>query len=221
MKTNAVFTVKRETTSPLRFYVDGQLVTSKALSATRHQFPVKPGATVKVVNTSQGRAYEQEVTLPKTTLSVLTVNDEIDTWTGIFLPNSTVTLTGPSGVTTAKASSTGRVTLKFPRFTKGQSVTLLSRDGRLRHQQKMTVTEGVAPKLTIGALTSASQSVSVTANVNYGTLTVMRGTTVLATRNVTTKTTAVTIPAQRKGTKLTVKLVTPRGKTTTQQIEVK
>lgn len=221
MKTNAVFSVKKDVNSTLRFLVDGQVVTAKQLSTTRYQLPVKPGATVTVRATNKTRTHDETVVLPTTVLSQLTINNEISSWTGIFLPNSAVTLSSPNGVVKATASSTGRVTLRFPQFTTGQAVTLLSQDGLFRHQQKMTVTEGVAPVITVGALTSTSQAVSVKANVNYGTLTVSRGTTVLATRNVTTTSSSLAIVPQPKGTKLTVKLVTPRGKTTTNTVYVK
>ncbi|WP_157964172.1 hypothetical protein [Exiguobacterium sp. TNDT2] len=221
MKTNAVFTVKKEASASLRFLVNGQAVTVKQLSPTRYQLPVKPGATVTVRATNRTRTQDETIVLPATVLSQLKINNEISSWTGIFLPNSAVTLTSPNGVVKATASSTGRVTLRFPRFTTGQAVTLLSQDGRFRHQQKMAVTEGIAPSITVGALTSTSRSVSVKANVNYGTITVSRGTTVLATRNVTTTSSSLAIAPQRKGTKLTVKLVTPRGKTTTKTVYVK
>lgn len=221
MKTNAVFSVKKDAGASLRFLVDGQVVTAKQLSPTRYQLPVKPGATVTVRATNRTRTHDETVVLPATVLSQLKINNEISSWTGIFLPNSAVTLTSPNGVVKATASSTGRVTLRFPRFTTGQAVTLLSQDGKFRHQQKMTVTEGVAPSITVGAITSTSRTVSVKANVNYGTFTVSRGTTVLATRNVTTTSSSLTIAPQRKGTKLTVKLVTPRGKTTTRTVYVK
>lgn len=221
MKTNAVFSVKKDASATLRFLVDGQAVTVKQLSPTRYQLPVKPGATVTVRATNRTRTHDETVVLPATVLSQLKINNEISSWTGIFLPNSAVTLTGPNGVVKAMASSSGRVTLRFPRFTTGQAVTLLSQDGKFRHQQKMTVTEGIAPTITVGSITSTSRTVTVKANVNYGTLTVSRGTTVLATRNVTTTSSSLTIAPQRKGTKLTVKLVTPRGKVTTRTVEVK
>lgn len=221
MKTNAVFSVKKDASTTLRFLVDGQSVTAKQLSPTRYQLPVKPGATVTVRGTNQARVQDKAIVLPETVLSQLRINNEISSWTGIFLPNSAVTLTSPNGVVKATASSTGRVTLRFPRFTTGQEVTLLSQEGMFRHQQKMTVTEGVTPTITVGALTNASRSVAVKANVNYGTITVLRGTTVLATHTVTATNSTVAISPQSKGTKLTVRLVTPRGKTVSRTVDVK
>ncbi|RHB49646.1 hypothetical protein DW881_07600 [Exiguobacterium sp. AM39-5BH] len=221
MKTNAVFSLKKDAGVSVRFLVDGQVVTAKQLSSTRYQLPVKPGATVTIRATNRTRTRDETVVLPATLLSQLKINNEISSWTGIFLPNSAVTLTGPNGVTKATASATGRVTLRFPRFTTGQTVTLLSKDGIFRHQQKMAVTEGITPSITVGVITSTSRSVSAKANISYGTLTVSRGTTVLATRNVAATSSSLAIAPQRKGTKLTVKLVTPRGKVATKTVYVK
>lgn len=221
MKTNAVFSLKKDAGVSVRFLVDGQVVTAKQLSSTRYQLPVKPGATVTIRATNRTRTHDETVVLPTTLLSQLKINNEISSWTGIFLPNSAVTLTGPNGVTKATASATGRVTLRFPRFTTGQTVTLLSKDGIFRHQQKMAVTEGITPSITVGVITSTSRSVSAKANISYGTLTVSRGTTVLATRNVAATSSSLAIAPQRKGTKLTVKLVTPRGKVATKTVYVK
>ncbi|MFN3633182.1 hypothetical protein [Exiguobacterium profundum] len=221
-KTQATLSIKKTSVAPVRFYVNGVVVSPKRLSTTRYTIPAKPGDTIRVRAFVGSKSREVTVELPKTSLSTLSINDEKSLWVGYVLPNSTVTLkSGTKTIASGTASSTGRVTLRFSRQPVGSVVTLTSQQGTYRHIQKKTVTVGPAPTLSSTIPSSASKTLRATSNVAYGTLTLMRGTTVLAEKEVKTTSTILSFSPQRKGTQLTLRLVTPKGRSVTKTFTVR
>lgn len=221
-KTQATLTIKKTSTATVRFYVNDKLVSAKRLSTTRYTVPAKPGDRVRVKASVGSKSREVSLILPKTSLSTLSINDEKSLWVGYVIPNSTVTLkNGTKVLTTAKASSTGRVTLRFTRQPVNATLSLTSQSGTFRHVQTVKVTTGPTPTLVTTIPSSASKTLKATSNVAYGTLTLTRGSTVLAKKTVTATSTTLGFSPQKKGTKLTLRLVTPKGRSVTKTIYVR
>ncbi|EPE61419.1 hypothetical protein L479_02182 [Exiguobacterium sp. S17] len=221
-KTEATLTIKKTSTATVRFYVNDKLVTAKRLSTTRYTVPAKPGDVIRVRAAVGSKSRDVSVNLPKTSLSTLSINDEKSLWVGYVIPNSTVTLKNGSKVlATAKASGTGRVTLRFTRQPVNATLSLTSQGGLFRHVQASKVTVGPTPTLMTTIPSSASKTLKATSNVAYGTLTLTRGSTVLAKKTVTATSTTLSFAPQKKGTKLTLRLVTPQGRSVTKTIYVR
>lgn len=221
-KTQATLTIKKTSTATVRFYVNDKLVSAKRLSTTRYTVPARPGDVVRVQAVVGSKSRNVSINLPKTPLSTFSTNDENSLWIGSVIPNSTVTLKNGSKIlATAKASSTGRVTLRFNRQPANATLSLTSQNGSFRHVQTLKVTTGPTPTLATTMPSSASKTLKATSNVAYGTLTLTRGSTVLAKKTVTTKSTTLGFTPQKKGTKLTLRLVTPKGRSVTKTIYVR
>lgn len=221
-KTQATLSIKKTSTATVRFYVNDKLVSAKRLSTTRYTVPAKPGDRVRVKASVGSKSREVSLTLPKTSLSTLSINDEKSLWVGYVIPNSTVTLKkGSTVLATAKASSTGRVTLRFSRQPVNTTLSLTSQNGTFRHVQSVKVTTGPTPTLVTTIPSSASKTLKATSNVAYGTLTLTRGSTLLAKKTVTATSTTLSFTPQKKGTKLTLRLVTPKGRSVTKTIYVR
>ncbi|KAB2865859.1 MAG: hypothetical protein F9K39_00360 [Exiguobacterium chiriqhucha] len=221
-KTQATLSIKKTSTATVRFYVNDKLVSAKRLSTTRYTIPAKPGDRVRVKASVGSKSRDVSLELPKTSLSTLSINDEKSLWVGYMIPNSTVTLKNGSKVlATAKASSTGRVTLRFTRQPVNATLSLTSQSGTFRHVQTAKVTTGPTPTLVTTIPSSASKTLKATSNVAYGTLTLTRGSTVIAKKTVTATSTTLSFTPQKKGTKLTLRLVTPKGRSVTKTIYVR
>lgn len=221
-KTQATLSIKKTSTATVRFYVNDKLVSAKRLSTTRYTVPAKPGDRVRVKASVGSKSRDVSLELPKTSLSTLSINDEKSLWVGYMIPNSAVTLKNGSKVlATAKASSTGRVTLRFTRQPVNATLSLTSQSGTFRHVQTAKVTTGPTPTLVTTIPSSASKTLKATSNVAYGTLTLTRGSTVLAKKTVTATSTTLNFTPQKKGTKLTLRLVTPKGRSVTKTIYVR
>ncbi|TCI20502.1 hypothetical protein [Exiguobacterium sp. SL-9] len=221
-KTQATLSIKKTSTATVRFYVNDKLVSAKRLSTTRYTVPAKPGDRVRVKASVGSKSREVSLSLPKTSLSTLSINDEKSLWVGYMIPNSTVTLKNGSKVlATGKSSSTGRVTLRFTRQPVNATLSLTSQSGTFRHTQTVKVTTGPTPTLVTTIPSSASKTLKATSNVSYGTLTLTRGSTVLAKKTVTATSSTLSFAPQKKGTKLTLRLVTPQGRSVTKTIYVR
>ncbi|TCI57338.1 hypothetical protein EVJ24_00750 [Exiguobacterium sp. SH1S21] len=220
--THTVVSVRRDTRAVLQFFINGKLTTATPVSSTRFTVPAKPGDIVLVRLTRGGQKLDTRLALPQVTFSNIRLHDEQKTWVGMVLPNSRVTLqNGTKQVTSGKSSSTGRVVMSLAPQSLNAKITLISTRGVYRFVQTVNVKAGLTPIMKVAAPTSTMRTLTVNSNVDYGTVTVHRGTTLIATKTVTSKSTPVAIAAQKSGTRLTIKFTTPKGRTQTVYVTVR
>ncbi|TCI39147.1 MULTISPECIES: hypothetical protein [unclassified Exiguobacterium] len=220
--THTVVSVRRDTRAVLQFFINGKLTTATPVSSTRFTVPAKPGDIVLVRLTRGGQKLDTRLALPQVTFSNIRLHDEQKTWVGMVLPNSRVTLqNGTKQITSGKSSSTGRVVMSLAPQPLKAKITLVSTRGVYRFVQTVNVKAGLTPVMKVAAPTSTMRTLTVNSNVDYGTITVRRGTTLIATKTVTSKSTPVAIAAQKSGTRLTIKFTTPKGRTQTVYVTVR
>ncbi len=220
--THTVVNVRRDTRAELQFFINGKLTTATPVSTTRFTIPARPGDIVLVRLVRNGQKLDTRLALPQVTFSNIRLHDEQTTWVGMVLPNSNVTLqNGTRQIASGKSSSTGRVVMSLAPQPLNAKITLVSTRGVYRFVQTVNVKAGLTPVMTVAAPTSTARTVTVNSNVDYGTVTIHRGTTLLATKTVTSKSTPVAIAAQKAGTRLTIKLTTPKGRTQTVYVTVR
>ncbi len=220
--THTVVNVRRDTRAELQFFINGKLTTATPVSTTRFTIPARPGDIVLVRLVRNGQKLDTRLALPQVTFSNIRLHDEQTTWVGMVLPNSNVTLqNGTRQIASGKSSSTGRVVMSLAPQPLNAKITLVSTRGVYRFVQTVNVKAGLTPVMTVAAPTSTARTVTVNSNVDYGTVTIHRGTTLLATKAVTSKSTPVAIAAQKSGTRLTIKLTTPKGSTQTVYVTVR
>lgn len=220
--THTVVNVRRDTRAELQFFINGKMTTATPVSTTRFTIPAKPGDIVLVRLVRNGQKLDTRLALPQVTFSNIRLHDEQTTWVGMVLPNSNVTLqNGTRQIASGKSSSTGRVVMSLAPQPLNAKITLVSTRGVYRFVQTVNVKAGLTPVMTVAAPTSTTRTVTVNSNVDYGTVTIHRGTTLLATKTVTSKSTPVAIAAQKAGTRLTIKLTTPKGRTQTVYVTVR
>lgn len=220
--THTVVSVRRDTRAVLQFFINGKLTTATPVSSTRFTVPAKPGDIVLVRVTRGGLKLDTRLALPQVTFSNIRLHDEQKTWVGMVLPNSFVTLqNGTKQITSGKSSSTGRVVMGLAPQPLHAKITLVSTRGVYRFVQTVNVKAGLTPVMKVAAPTNTARTVTVNSNIDYGTITIHRGTTLLATKSVTSKSTPVAIAAQKSGTRLTIKLTTPKGRSQTVYVTVR
>lgn len=220
--THTVVSVRRDTLAKLEFFINGKLTTATPVTSTRFTIPAKPGDVVLVRLTRGGQKLDTRLALPQVTFSNIRLHDEQTKWVGMVLPNSNaVLMNGSKQIASGKSSSTGRVVMSLAPQSLGSKVTLISTRGVYRFVQTVSVKAGLTPKISAAAPLNTSRSLTVNSNVDYGTITIHRGTTLVATKAVTSMSTPVAIPAQKSGTKLTVKLTTPKGRVHTVYVTVR
>lgn len=220
--THTVVSVRRDTRAELQFFINGKRTTATPVSSTRFTIPARPGDIVLVRIVRGGQKLDTRLALPKVTFSNIRLHDEQKTWVGMVLPNSSVTLqNGATRIASGKSSSTGRVVMNLAPQPIKSKVTLVSTRGVYRFVQTVYVKAGLTPKFTVTTPTSSSRSLTVNANIDYGKVSIHRGSTLLASKTVTSKSTVVSMAAQKSGTRLTIKLTTPKGRTQTLYVTVR
>ncbi|WP_214759590.1 hypothetical protein [Exiguobacterium sp. s129] len=220
--THTVVSVRRDVKADLQFYINGKRTTATPVSSTRFTVPARPGDIVLVRLVRGGKKLDTRLALPKVTFSNIRLHDEQKTWIGMVLPNSSVTLqNGSTRIASGKSSSTGRVVMNLAPQPIKSKVTLVSKRGMYRFVQTVYVKAGLTPKFTVTTPTSTSRSVTVNANIDYGKVTIYRGSTLLASKTVTSKSTSVSMAAQKSGTRLTVRMTTPKGRSQTIYVTVR
>ncbi|WP_214816920.1 hypothetical protein [Exiguobacterium sp. s59] len=220
--THTVVSVRRDVKADLQFYINGKRTTATPVSSTRFTVPARPGDIVLVRLLRGGQKLDTRLALPKVTFSNIRLHDEQKTWVGMVLPNSAVTLqNGSTRIASGKSSSTGRVVMNLSPQPIKSKVTLVSKRGVYRFVQTVYVKAGLTPKFTVTTPTSSSRSVTVNANIDYGKVTIYRGSTLLASKTVTSTSTSVSMAAQKSGTRLTVRMTTPKGRSQTIYVTVR
>jgi len=102
--------------------------------------------------------------------------------------------------------------VKFARQRTGTKLVFEAKVGVARDAKSATVKAGVRPTVSTGTIRSTTKSIAVRTNVPYGTVTIYNGKTLVAKKTITSTSTNVSIKPQKRGAKLTIKVVTPANR---------
>jgi len=209
----STFTVLKDTPAYLNFIVNGKPISYTEVGKDRYRISVKPGTSVVVESTIGSKKKRTTYKVPTASLTSFAPSDEVSTWKGKTLPNATVTVkAGTKVIGRTKANSTGSYQVKFARQRAGTKLVFEAKVGVARDAKSATVKAGVRPTVSTGTIRSTTKSIAVRTNVPYGTVTIYNGKTLVAKKTITSTSTNVSIKPQKRGSKLTIKVVTPANR---------
>ncbi|WP_214714178.1 hypothetical protein [Exiguobacterium sp. s151] len=209
----STFTVLKDTPAYLNFIVNGKPISYTEAGKDRYRISVKPGTSVVVESTIGSKKKRTTYKVPTASLTSFAPSDEVSTWKGKTLPNATVTVkAGTKVIGRTKANSTGSYQVKFARQRAGTKLVFEAKVGVARDAKSATVKAGVRPTVSTSTIRSTTKSIAVRTNVSYGTVTIYNGKTLVAKKTITSTSTNVSIKPQKRGSKLTIKVVTPANR---------
>ncbi|WP_214825716.1 hypothetical protein [Exiguobacterium algae] len=209
----ATFTIVTDPNADVRFLLNGRTLGTTLVGTNRYRVLAKSGSTIVIESAYGTKRKTLTYTLPRATIQAFKPTDELTKWTGKTLPYATVRLkNGTKVIATAKANSTGTYTLKFSRQRAGTRLVFEAKAGIHRDAKSAIVKAGVRPTVRVGTIRSTTKRVAVLTNVPYGTVYVYNGKKLVAKKSIGSTTTSVYIGSQRRGSKLTFKVVTPANR---------
>ncbi len=212
---SATFTLAHDPNTDIYFTTSsGTSFYSRVVGTNRYHIPAKPGTTVVIHSAYGSKKKTLTYKLPSATIPSVTLTDEQTKRVGKTLPNATVTLkNGSKVIATTKSNASGSYTLTFSRPRAGTKLYFEAKSGIHRDAKSVVVKSGIRPTISTGTIRSTTKSVAVRTNVPYGTVYVYKGGKIIAKKSIGSTTTNVYIGLQRRGTKLTFKVVTPANRT--------
>lgn len=210
----STFTVLKDAPAYLYFIVNGKPISYTEVGKDKYQIAVTPGTKVVIESSIGSKRKQMTYTIPNAKIASLSLTDELSNLNGKTFPNATVTIkAGTKVIASTKANSTGSYNLKFTRQKAGTVVTFESKAGIYRDTKKATFKAGIRPTISVGTIRPTTTSIAVRTNIPYGTVNIYNGKTLVAKKTIVSTTTSISFKAQRKGTKLTFKVVTPANRT--------
>ncbi|MCC9621987.1 hypothetical protein LPB41_09820 [Thalassospira sp. MA62] len=212
---SATFTLVHDLNTDIYFTTSsGTSFYSRVVGTNRYHISAKPGTTVVIHSAYGSKKKTLTYKLPSATIPSVTLTDEQTKRVGKTLPNATVTLkNGSKVIATTKSNASGSYTLTFSRSRAGTKLYFEAKSGIHRDAKSVVVKSGIRPTISTGTIRSTTKSVAVRTNVPYGKLYVYNGSKLVAKKSIGSTTTNVYIGTQRRGTKLTFKVVTPANRT--------
>ncbi len=212
---SATFTLTHDSNTDIYFATSsGTSFYSRVVGTNRYHIPAKPGTTVVIHSAYGSKKKTLTYKLPSAAIPSVTLTDEQTKRVGKTLPNATVTLkNGSKVIATTKSNASGSYTLTFSRPRTGTKLYFEAKSGIHRDAKSVVVKSGIRPTISTGTIRSTTKSVAVRTNVPYGTVYVYKGSKIIAKKSIGSTTTNVYIGLQRRGTKLTFKVVTPANRT--------
>jgi len=212
--TSATFTLAHDPNTDINFISNGVVLYTRVVGTNRYHISAKPGTTVMIESSYGSKKKTLTYKLPSATIPSVTLTDEQTKRVGKTLPNATVTLkNGSKVIATTKSNASGSYTLTFSRPRAGTKLYFEAKSGIHRDAKSVVVKSGIRPTISTGTIRSTTKSVAVRTNVPYGTLYVYNGSKLVAKKSIGSTTTNLYIGTQRRGTKLTFKVVTPANRT--------
>jgi len=209
----STFTVLKDAKAYVHFYVNGRQLPHTEVGKDRYRISVKPGTSVVVESSIGSKKKRTTYKVPMASLTSFAPSDEVSMWKGKTLPNATVTVkAGTKVIGRTTANSTGSYQVKFTRQRAGTKLVFEAKVGVTRDAKSATVKAGVRPTVNTGTIRSTTKSIAVRTNVPYGTVTIYNGKTLVAKKTITSTSTNVSIKPQKRGSKLTIKVVTPANR---------
>ncbi|MCT4778447.1 MULTISPECIES: Ig-like domain-containing protein [Exiguobacterium] len=209
----STFTVLKDAKAYVHFYVNGRQLPHTEVGKDRYRISVKPGMPVVVESSIGSKKKRTTYKIPTASLTSFAPSDEVSTWSGKTLPNATVTVkAGTKVIGRTTVNSTGSYQVKFTRQRAGTKLVFEAKVGVARDAKSATVKAGVRPTVSTGTIRSTTKSIAVRTNVPYGTVTIYNGKTLVAKKTITSTSTNVSIKPQKRGSKLTITVVTPANR---------
>lgn len=211
--TKSTFTVLKDTAAFLNFIVAGKPISYTEVGKDRYQISIKPGTSVVIESSIGSKKIKMTYKIPAASLTSFAPSDEMSTWKGQTLPNAAITIkAGTKVIGRTTANSTGSYQVKFARQRTGTKLVFEAKTGIARDAKSATVKAGVRPMVSTGTIRSTTKSIVVRTNVPYGTVTIYNGKTLVAKKTITSTSTNVSIKPQKRGSKLTINVVTPANR---------